>query len=168
MEIWKSIKGYEGLYEVSNMGQVRSLARYTTKGKILKQYVNKTNGYCYVSLSKNNKRSSKRVHCLVMRAFNPLMNKKNLEIDHKDRNRLNNKLNNLEWVTHIENIHRRSNVNYYSIPVIDLDTKEIFKSETLASQSVGGNKGNAVHRVCVGKRKHYKGHKFAFYKGELL
>ena len=80
MEIWKPIKGYEGLYEVSNMGQVRSLARHTTKGKILKQYVNKINGYCYVSLSKNNKACSKRVHCLVMKAFNPLMNKKILKL----------------------------------------------------------------------------------------
>ena len=54
-EVWLPVRDYEGLYEVSNYGRVKSLPRATTKGGILSQYVNTRNGYCYVSLSKNNK-----------------------------------------------------------------------------------------------------------------
>lgn len=150
----------------SDHGEIISLPRGNTKGGVLKPYVNKHNGYCYVSLSKNNHRTSKRVHCLVMMAFNPVSEHAGLEIDHKDKNKENNSLDNLEWVTHTENIHRRGSVNYYSVPVIDLDTGEIFVSESQAARSLGGKSGNAVHRVCVGERNHYKGHKFAFYQEE--
>lgn len=163
---YADIKGYEGLYIASDKGDIISLARNTTSGKVLKPYVNPYNGYCYVTLSKNNKRVGKRVHCLVMRAFNDIKDD-GYEIDHKDGNRQNNSLDNLEWVTHQENINRRKEVNYYSVSVIDLDTNVVFKSETAAAQSVGGKRGSAIHRVCVGKRKHYKNHRFAFYYGEV-
>lgn len=165
MEIWKAVKGYEGLYEVSDLGRVRSLPRNNTKGKILKPYASPHNGYCYVSLSKENKRISKRVHKLVMMAFNPKPSGKELEIDHRDRNKENNRLDNLQWVTHTENIKRRGKVKFASVPVIDLDTKEVFESEVQAARSLGSERGNHIHRVCTGERKHYRGHRFAFYKG---
>ena len=161
---YADIKGYEGLYQVSDKGEVISLPRYNTKGGVLKQYVSPHNGYCYVSLSKGKSRTSKRVHCLVMAAFNPKP-KAGLEIDHKDRNKENNALDNLEWVTHTENIRRRGEIKFHTVPVIDLDTKEVFESEILAAESLGGKKSSAIHRVCTGQRSHYKGHRFAFYKG---
>ena len=85
VEIWKDIKGYEGLYQVSNIGRVRSLKRNNTNGKILKQCINK-DGYLRVDLSKNNIKSTKRVHRLVAETF--IDNDKNLPvINHKDENK---------------------------------------------------------------------------------
>lgn len=71
-EEWKPVKGYEGLYEVSNIGRVRSLKRAATSGIVLKQTMK--HGYMHVCLSKENKPSTKRVHRLVAEAFiaNPM------------------------------------------------------------------------------------------------
>lgn len=90
-EIWKSIKGYEDLYAVSNFGKVKSL-KY---GKILKPQ-NKGNGYLQVSLCRNGKRKTLLVHRLVAEAFIP--NPYGLpEINHIDENKSNNCVENLEW-----------------------------------------------------------------------
>ena len=92
-EIWKNIAGYEGLYEVSSFGRVRSL-RFG-KTKILKPGKNKK-GYLRVSLCKNGKQKTFFVHRLVAQAF--LENPQNLpQINHKDENKQNNRLENLEW-----------------------------------------------------------------------
>lgn len=109
-EIWKPVPGYEGQYEVSNLGRVKSLARFVpaksngvrpVKEKILQQCVIK--GYCNVILCKNGK-SHKHglVHRLVAQAFIPNPeNKPN--IDHLDCNPLNNCVNNIRWCTQKEN-----------------------------------------------------------------
>ena len=91
-EIWKDIEGYEGLYQVSNLGRVRSLARYVPKKnktsmyvreRILKSFINK--GYEYVTLSNEAKESNFKVHRLVASAF--LSNPTNLpDVNHKDEN----------------------------------------------------------------------------------
>ena len=110
-ELWKPIENYEGLYEVSNKGNVRSLDRdvqykktdftMKIKGVDLKPNVLKK-GYLQVGLSKNGKRKSMLVHRLVMNAFNPTTDE-NLQINHIDGNKENNEVSNLEWVTAIEN-----------------------------------------------------------------
>ena len=94
--IWKDIPGYEGLYQVSNTGQVRSLNyRQTGKTKILKQHTDK-NGYKKVGLSKNGKVKTYAVHRLVAKAF--ISNPNNLPyVNHKDENPSNNAVWNLEW-----------------------------------------------------------------------
>jgi hypothetical protein len=100
MEIWKSINNYENLYEVSNLGRVRSLNKL--KSRILKPRIR--DGYYAVSLSKNNKRKDGKISRLVAIAFieNPL----NLVIvNHLDGNKLNNNADNLEWCNNRENIH---------------------------------------------------------------
>lgn len=98
MEIWKDIAGYEGLYQVSNLGNVLSL-NYLGHGKkqLLKQTMT-TNGYKKVILWKNGVGKNYRVNRLVAAAFIP--NPDNLPIvNHKDWNRLNNCADNLEWCT---------------------------------------------------------------------
>lgn len=116
-EIWKDIEGYEGLYQVSNLGRVKSLdkqkempngAIYTRKGKILRQYVDSTKKYWIVNLYKNHKQTTKYVHRLVALAFVPNPENKP-QVSHKDERNLknaetcNNSADNLEWATSEEN-----------------------------------------------------------------
>lgn len=97
-ETWKPIKGYEGLYEVSNKGNVKTLR----KNKIMSQAVGVNNGYCYVGLYKNGKGKNVLVHRIVAIAFidNPMGKK---TVNHIDGNKRNNTVENLEWATHSEN-----------------------------------------------------------------
>ena len=104
MEEWKSIPGYEGLYEVSNLGRVRSVDRYVKylngmihlhKGKVLSPGI-RSDGYLQVSLCCNGKYKTIAVHRLVAQAF--IENPDNLpEINHKDEDKTNNSVDNLEW-----------------------------------------------------------------------
>lgn len=98
-EIWKDVKGYEGLYQVSNTGQVFSIR----SKKFLKQgHTGWGEGYAFVALCKNGMRKNKNVHRLVAEAFIPNPENKP-EVNHIDHNPHNNNANNLEWVTHQEN-----------------------------------------------------------------
>ncbi len=107
MEEWKDIKGYEGLYQVSNWGNVRSVFRYVKSGngyrkvreRILKTYLaGLERDYHYINLHKNNKKEPFSVHRLVAEAFIP--NSDNLpQVNHKDEDKTNNKVENLEWCT---------------------------------------------------------------------
>lgn len=99
-EVWESVNGYEGLYEVSNLGRVRSLKRTTTHGVVLKQMMRY--GYMHVCLSKEGKPSTKRVHRLVAEAFiaNPMGKP---VVNHIDGDKANNAVSNLEWATNSEN-----------------------------------------------------------------
>lgn len=104
-EIWKTIKGYENIYEVSNKGNIRSVDRYVYqqnrmvfyKGTKLKPFKNNS-GYLCVGLSINNKKKKFAVHRLVAESFLP--NPHNYpQINHKDENKENNEWTNLEWCT---------------------------------------------------------------------
>ena len=94
-EVWKDIQDYEGFYQVSNLGRIKSLGNSKTrKEKILKPIYHKQ--YYQITLSKNNIRIQYRVHRLVAEAFIP--NPDNLpQVNHKDENKLNNYVDNLEW-----------------------------------------------------------------------
>lgn len=110
-EVWKTIKGYEGLYEVSNKGQVKSLKRvvcaknstkpYVIDQKILKQAPN-NQGYQTVCLSKNGKSKTFKVHALVALAFLGKRPDKQ-EIRHGKKGKLNNSVSNLSYGTHEDN-----------------------------------------------------------------
>lgn len=109
-EIWKDIKNYEGIYQVSNLGRVRSLTRKvktfygfrTTKGQLLKPL--KTNrNYFRVDLKQNQKDKYVSIHRLVAEAFIPNPNNYPV-INHIDGDTSNNKANNLEWCTQSHNI----------------------------------------------------------------
>ena len=95
---WKDIPGYEGLYQVSNLGEIKSLNyRNTGKEKILKLIKDKK-GYFHVNLYKNGKLKNLQVHRLVAMAFIPNHNNYN-QVNHKDENTSNNAVENLEWCT---------------------------------------------------------------------
>jgi hypothetical protein len=109
LEKWKDIKGYEGYYQISNMGYVRSLrreiwrrdnTRYKTKGCILK-FHKTIYGYYQVGLRKKNcKRKHIAVHCLVWDAFgNEKRNGKKLQVDHIDNDKTNNRIDNLQLLS---------------------------------------------------------------------
>lgn len=149
-EIWKDIKGYEGLYQISNLGNVKSLIqwvgnkysdKYIKKEKILKtsiQYANKNKNYCrcIVNLAKNKHKKSYKVHQLVAQAFIP--NPKKLkEINHIDGDSLNNKIDNLEWCTHSEN----------AIHAIKIGLRKIkYVNEELIIKEYTCNKKN-IHQI---------------------
>ena len=98
-EIWHDIDGYEGLYQISNKGRVKSL-KYG-KERILRPGIDGY-GYMFVCLCNDNVMKYFKLHRLVAQAFIP--NIDNLsEINHKDENKLNNCVENLEWMTHIDN-----------------------------------------------------------------
>ena len=112
IEEWRKIVGYEGLYEVSSLGRVRSLDRYDSinrfrKGRILKSGTD-TGGYLFVQLSSNGNEKNHSVHRLVAEAFIP--NPDNLpQVNHIDEDKSNNCVDNLEWCD------REYNINYGTI-----------------------------------------------------
>lgn len=111
-EIWKDVTGYEGIYQVSNLGNVKSLYRkvfytdgrnYIYKERILNWNIMKKVNRCYVHLYKNSERKSMLVHRLVAQAFIP--NPDDLpEVNHKSGITTENDISNLEWVTHSDNM----------------------------------------------------------------
>ena len=149
-EIWKPVKGYEGLYEVSNKGNVRSLDRYVMhgnrccllKGKPKKAYFIST-GYLMVDLYKNSQRTHYLIHRLVAEAFIP--NPSNLPcIDHINTIRTDNRVENLRWCTRKENSNNPLTIEHIisqknkSVYYIDEQGKRIsFKSMTEAARKIG-------------------------------
>lgn len=120
-EFWKDIKDYENLYQVSNLGRVRSLSHLASngikdilyKGRILKPFLDGRKNYLQVCLSKNNHKRKYLVHRLVAETF--IENKYNkAEVNHKDGNKQNNCVDNLEWVTSKENKNHAYKNGYYN------------------------------------------------------
>jgi phosphomannomutase len=114
IEVWKDIVGYVGLYQVSNLGNVKSLDKICggrkgiVKGKPIATQDN-GRGYINVCLNKDGQAKRVYVHRLVAEAFLPKENLKDC-VNHKDGNKANNNLDNLEWVTRSENMqHAYSN-----------------------------------------------------------
>ena len=110
-EVWKDIPGYEGLYQVSNLGRVKSMSRqkkhsYNSVAQLKEKILTPINicGYHRVILRKNNKAHNKFIHRLVAEAFIDNINNYN-EVNHKDENKTNNRVDNLEWCSHKYNIN---------------------------------------------------------------
>ena len=179
-EIWKPVVGYEGLYMVSNYGRVKSLARTDTIGRpvkerFLKQFLR--NRYPSVDLSINGASKSYSVHYLVWVAFNgPIP--ECYEINHIDQNPKNNKLSNLNLLSHKDNLLWGTRLELVSKaltnhpvlpkPVVQYDLDEnIIKewaSAAEAARVLGLHKQN-ICACCAGRLKMTGGFKWK-YKGE--
>ena len=140
MEEWRDIKGYKGLYQISNIGNVKSLNyNHTGKEGIMKPQDN-GDGYLFVQLCKDGKVKNCRINRLVAQAFIP--NPDSLpEVNHKDENPKNNNVENLEWCS------RQYNVDYsLSKAVIGIGKVSglilEFPSTREAERQTGISKGN--------------------------
>lgn len=164
-EIWKQVQSFEGYYEVSSLGRVRSIERIDSNGKVVPQRALKgqtdKDGYLLVGLHKNGKRVTRRVHRLVASAFIP--NKNGLpQINHIDKNKKNNCVGNLEWCDNKYNQYydgtfRKANMAT-STPVVALKDNEIvhmFKSTNEAGRYFGKKNGVLIQR-CINHEKGYK------------
>ena len=169
MEIWKDIPGYENLYQVSSYGNVRSL-NYRNKHIThnLKLYLDK-HGYYRVDLHKNGKIEKWLVSRLVATVFIP--NPHNLpQVNHKDENKTNNNVKNLEWCTNEYNHNygtRNERVGKsLSKKVICITTGEIFNSMREACRKYNIHTGSMTE-CCQGKRKTAGGYKWEYFKEEI-
>lgn len=170
-EIWKDIKGYEGKYQISNTGFVKSLNfNHTGKEKILKNKVNRR-GYCYVTIYQNGKQNYPGIHRLVAETFIPNPNQLE-QVNHIDGNKENNNIENLEWCTQTENIRHADKTGLSNhrgtikaVEQLDLNGNVINKFDALADAGrFLGIKGKPVgiSRVIRGKRKTAYGYKWRY------
>lgn len=158
IEVWKDILGYEGLYQISNLGRVKSFVK-TSDGKILKQRKPK-NMYNYVVLTKkNNKKKTLKIHRLVAEAFIPNPNRLPC-INHKDENKQNNNANNLEWCSFKYNNNYGTRIKRSSLkqgkPVYQFDLKGNFikKWESISEvEKVLGYQHQGISHCCTLKVK---------------
>lgn len=137
-ENWKTIAGYEGYYEVSDLGNVRSLDRGNRKGKLL---VSNTGKYKGVFLCKLGTIKRKNIHRLVAETFIPNPENKPL-VNHKDGDKHNNKLENLEWCTHQENMNHAYENNL--IPPYTDELREIRRQAKLGKKLSEGTRSKIV------------------------
>ena len=189
MEIWKDINGYEGYYQISNKGNVRSVDRFDgvhdRTGTVIKPNL-KSNGYLQVGLRKHSQRKYIGVHRLV--AIHFIDNPENKpQVNHIDGNKQNNTVENLEWVTAKENqqhatrIGLRDNMlkgekhpaygkfgadSLSAKPVVRVDPvtgeTKLYKAKVLAKDD--GFDVTSISKCCHGKLKTHKGYKWYFAK----
>lgn len=163
MEEWKDIEGFEGLYQISNEGRVKSLGNNKSrKEKILKCRKTK-GGYLLAQLCNDGKRTFKLVHRLVAQTFIPNPNNL-LEVNHKDECKTNNHVENLEWCDRSYNINygtrnqRSAEARSRRVDQIDPQTGEVIRQ--WASTMECGKNGyhqSTVAACARGERKTHKG-----------
>lgn len=178
--MWKDVAGYENLYQVSNLGRVKRLShviisnfgihkncKITLKERVLKTESRVTRGrgleigYVRCSLSKNGVSKNYCVHKLVAQAFIPNPENKP-QVDHIDTNTLNNRVDNLRWVTCLENNNNElTKIRFYEkhgVKVKELTTGLVFKTITECSKHF--NLNDSTVRVYLCKGKSLKGYHF--------
>lgn len=166
-EIWKTIKGFEN-YQISNFGRIKS-----KKNGILKPQKN-IYGYITIVLYKTDKYRKRkikqfRIHRLVLEAFKPTKNMEKLEVNHKDKNRSNNNICNLEWCTRKENMkhcHNSINKYYNSIGCYDSNGK-YFNSYREAAKYYNISP-NTVKRDILGLTKRIERNRMTFFKDKPI
>ena len=151
MEHWRAIAGYEGLYEVSDQGRVKSLNYKRTRNEKILKPIKHTGGYFQVILHKDGKVKNTLVHRLVADAFIP--NPNNLKtVNHKDEVKTNNVASNLEWMSQADN--KRYSANK-SVQMFDKSTGELLATFPSICEAwrVTGIANPSISACCLGKRK---------------
>lgn len=155
VEVWKDITGYEGMYEVSSFGRIKSLK--WNKERILKP-MKDVNGYLFVNFRKDGKLKMFKIHRLVLQTFNPIDNMDELQVDHKNRNKEDNRLCNLRWCT-------RKEQQYFEDQDWCTHAKKVYQytkssgefirewESTISIERELGYDGGNICRCCNGKRK---------------
>lgn len=179
-EVWKPVVGFEGLYEVSNKGRVRSVDRdiirsdgkvQHKKGVVLKQFIT-NKGYPYVMVNKDYKQHLKTVHRLVAQTFIPNPNNCPV-VNHKDEDKTNNCVENLEWCTSSYNntyngVNKRVSAKmkgrpaHNRIPVVDETTGVVYNSCIEASRKLHIN-GSLIRDMRDGRLDSVNGIKIRRY-----
>lgn len=184
METWKDVEGYEGFYQVSDAGRVRSLDRYVPgkngakqlkRGKVLRATKGAA-GYLHCTLYRDGDSETKNIHRLVAEAFIP-NGEGHQCINHKDGIKTNNAVDNLEWCTHKQNTrhawgtglahmtdkHRESarKVGKRNGKRVLCSNGVIYPSSCEAARQLGTTQGN-IWLVINGKRKHANGYTFEY------
>lgn len=184
-EIWKDIPGFEGVYMASNLGNIKSVARIDLGGRKWKEKVlskNIVKGYYHVGLHHNHVNKNYTVHRLVAKAFIP--NPNNLpQINHKDENKLNNDVNNLEWCDARYNNNYGTRIERYSVTrsrnskgiiphpemqkqvaMVDVSTDKTLNTFCSLSEAARqcGLRESKISLVCNGKRRTTGGYKWRF------
>ena len=182
--IWKDIKGYEGLYQVSNCGEVRKLRfinNITNKEKIFMITPQKINsGYYKIVLYKNAVYKNKTIHRLVAETFIPNPNNYPC-VNHKDGNKNNNNVENLEWCTYSENAKHAyknnlttaaakgkyggENPKAIKVNMIDKNTNKVIKqfdSQIEAAKYIGVKRSCHIVSCCKGRLKTAYGYKWMY------
>lgn len=164
-EVWRAIEGYEFIYQVSNLGNVRRVSDKRPLRPIETHY-----GYKRVALSKNGKRRMFAVHRLVAKEF--VKNPKNLpEVNHKNENASDNRAENLEWCDHRYNVNYGTRMSRIRREVQMLgDDGEVlrtFRSQKEAAEEMGTSQG-AISNACKGRQERAGGHRWRFAQTEGL
>lgn len=178
MEEWRDIKGYEQLYQVSNLGRIKSLERIDCRGRLVKERIMKptvlNTGYLQICLSKDCEQNRYTIHRLVAEAFIPNPDRLT-EVNHKDEDKSNNCVENLEFCDHSYNmnygtgIQRRSKslINHpsYSKTVyqytLDGEFVAEYPSVSEAARQLDCDMGCICH-CCNGRQKTAYGYKWSY------
>ena len=158
MEVWKDVVGFEGLYQVSSLGRVMTTRRKGTQGG-LKTLTENEDGYYRVKLCKDGESRRWMVHRLVYEAFVDTI-PENHEINHIDENKKNNRPENLEAVTHVENVRHGTGIermrrnHYKGVEQYSLDGVLLarYSSQIEASKATGVKRCN-ICWCCLGKQQ---------------
>lgn len=181
-EIWKSVPEYEGYYEASNLGRIKSLPRNGTvkyerilKGKLT------WDGYLEIALNKKGVKKNIRIHRVIASTWIPNPDKKT-QVNHKNFDRLDNKVDNLEWATPKENIihayyhgdklknslDKATQMNPYTTKKIKCLTNcKIYNSIDEARKDLKIGCSSSISAVCRGKSRHTKGFEFEYFDEKL-